>query len=145
MTPVELSELAREVIDGPHAAILATSNADGEPQSSIIFIKRDGNNVLFSTIKGRLKTRNMTRNPRVSLMILDRTDPTGRWVDIRGAVEITDDPDNTLHQEIYARFMGGATPPPEPGAERVAVRLVPEKVYQFPLDFVPVPESRSTP
>ena len=52
--------------------MIATSNADGRPQSSIIFVKRDGDEVVFSTIKGRLKTRNMTRDPRVSLLCWTR-------------------------------------------------------------------------
>jgi hypothetical protein len=59
----ELNSVARAVIDGPHVATIATSNVDGRPQSSVIFVKRDGDSVLFSTIKGRLKTRNMTRDP----------------------------------------------------------------------------------
>src|SRR5262249_42472929 len=68
----------REVIDRPHVAILATSNYDGRPQSSVIFVKRDGDTVVFSTIKGWLKTRNATRDPRVSLLVLDTK--TGRYV-----------------------------------------------------------------
>ena len=50
--------------------VLATTNADGRPQSSVIFVKREGNTVVFSTIRGRLKTRNMTRDPRISLLVL---------------------------------------------------------------------------
>jgi len=83
----ELNSVARAVIDGPHVATIATSNVDGRPQSSVIFVKRDGDSVLFSTIKGRLKTRNMTRDPRVSLLVRDTT--TGRYVEIRGTVDIT--------------------------------------------------------
>jgi pyridoxine/pyridoxamine 5'-phosphate oxidase len=49
------------LLDGPDIAAIATSNADGRPQSSVIFVKRDGDSVVFSTIKGRLKTRNMAR------------------------------------------------------------------------------------
>jgi hypothetical protein len=41
----------RDVLDGPHIASIATSNADGRPQSSVIFVKRDGDTVAFSTIK----------------------------------------------------------------------------------------------
>jgi PPOX class probable F420-dependent enzyme len=67
-----LNDSARDVIDGPHIAVLATSNRDGQLQSSVIFIKRDGDTVLFSTINGRLKTRNMTRDPRVSLVVVDK-------------------------------------------------------------------------
>jgi PPOX class probable F420-dependent enzyme len=125
-----LSEPAREVLDGPHIAVLATSNADGRPQSTVIFVKRDGDAVLFSTIKGRLKTRNMARDPRVSLLVVDWA--KGRYIEIRGSVEITDDPEKRLLHEMYDRYMGGTPPPPEPEAERLIVRITPQRVYQFP-------------
>jgi PPOX class probable F420-dependent enzyme len=130
MGVIPLNDTARDVLDGPHFSILATSNRDGRPQSSVIFVKRDGDTVVFSTIKGRLKTRNMTRDPRVSLLVLDKN--TGRYVEIRGTVDIADDPDKTLLYEMYDRYMGGATPPPEPGAQRVIVRLRPERIYVPP-------------
>src|SRR5688572_17442873 len=94
-----LNEPAREVLDGPHIAVLATSNADGRPQSTVIFVKRDGDAVVFSTIKGRLKTRNMARDPRVSLLVVDWA--KGRYIEIRGSVEITDDPEKRLLYEMY--------------------------------------------
>ncbi|KDN19603.1 PPOX class F420-dependent oxidoreductase [Amycolatopsis rifamycinica] len=126
---LSLTESAREILDGPHTAVLATANADGRPQSSVIFVKRDGDSVVFSTVEGRLKTRNMRRDPRVSLLV--SSDP-GRYVEIRGRVEITPDPEKVLLHEMYARYMGGATPPPEPEAERLIVRIVPEKEYRRP-------------
>src|SRR3954453_10633376 len=128
-----LNEVARAVLDGPHVATIATSNADGRPQSSVIFVKRDGDTVVFSTIKGRLKTRNMTRDPRVSLLVRDSD--AGRYVEIRGDVDITDDPEKSLLFEMYDRYMGGAEPPPEPEADRLIVRITPVKVYHWP----PVP------
>jgi pyridoxine/pyridoxamine 5'-phosphate oxidase len=69
---ITLNDVAREVLDGPHIAATATSNTDGRPQSSVIFVRRDGDSVVFSTIKGRLKTRNMARDPRVSLLVIDK-------------------------------------------------------------------------
>jgi PPOX class probable F420-dependent enzyme len=126
-----LNGSARDVIDGPHVAVLATSNRDGRPQSSVIFIKCEGDTVLFSTIKGRLKTRNMTRDPRVSVVVVDKNN-AGRYVEIRGTVDITDDPEKTLLYEMYDRYMGGATPPPEPDAHRLIVRITPEKLWQWP-------------
>ncbi|WP_181719959.1 PPOX class F420-dependent oxidoreductase [Nocardia gipuzkoensis] len=125
-----LDDIVRTLIDGPHAAVLATANADGRPQSSVIFVDYDGDTLLFSTIEGRLKTRNMVRDPRVSLLVLSRAD--GRYVEVRGRVEITDDPGKTLLTAMYAKYMGGATPPPEPEAHRLIVRIVPERVYVFP-------------
>ncbi|WP_062990680.1 PPOX class F420-dependent oxidoreductase [Nocardia anaemiae] len=127
---MKLDDTVRTLIDEPHAAILSTANADGRPQSSVIFVKYEDDTVLFSTIKGRLKTRNMMRDPRVSLLVLSRTN--GRYVEIRGRVDITEDPDKTLLYELYRRYMNGATPPPEPEAERLIVRITPEKLYAFP-------------
>ena len=127
---ITLNEAARAVLDGPHIAAIATSNVDGRPQSSVVFVKRDGDTVVFSTIKGRLKTRNMMRDPRVSLLVADKSQP--RYLEIRGTVEITEDPEKRLLYEMYDRYMGGAAPPPEPDAERLIVRITPEKIYQFP-------------
>ena len=110
--------VVRDVLDGPHLASIATSNADGRPQSSVIFVKRDGDTVVFSTIKGRLKTRNMARDP-LCLLVIDKE--KGRYIEIRGTVEITDDPEKRLLFETYNRVMGGAAPPPEPDIERLIV------------------------
>ena len=126
---LELPDAARELLDGPHTAILATANPDGRPQSSVIFVKREADAVVFSTIRGRRKTRNMERDPRVSLLALA---PSGRYVEIRGSVDITDDPEKALLHEMYERYMGGATPPPEPEAARVIVRVQPERLYFWP-------------
>jgi PPOX class probable F420-dependent enzyme len=126
---IALSAPATSVLDDPHLAILATVDPDGRPQSSVVFVKRDGDSVLISTVVGRRKTRNMVRDPRVSLLVANAH---GRYVAIRGTVEITEDPTKQLLHDMYDRFMNGATPPPEPGAERVIVRVLPERVYLFP-------------
>ena len=83
---MKLNDAAKDLLDGPHTAVLATTNTDGRPQSSVIFVKRDGDTVVFSTIKGRLKTRNMMRDARISLLVAANM---GRYVEIRGSVEIT--------------------------------------------------------
>jgi PPOX class probable F420-dependent enzyme len=126
---MNLNDAAKELLDRPHTAVLATTNSDGRPQSSAIFVKRDGDTIVFSTIRGRLKTRNMMRDPRVSLLVLANV---GRYVEIRGTVEITEDPEKVLLHEMYERYMGGKTPPPEPEAERLIVRITPEKLYVWP-------------
>src|ERR1700690_77631 len=113
-----LTQAVRDILGGAHLSVLATTDADGKPQTSVIFVKRDGDHILFSTIKGRRKTINMERDPRANLLVhaLPVTGPD--YATITGTVELTDDPLGAFHEEIYAIFMGGATPPPEPGAER---------------------------
>jgi PPOX class probable F420-dependent enzyme len=129
-----LTETIHRILDGPHLAVLATTNADGQPQTSVIFVKRDGDDVLFSTIKGRRTTTNMIRDPRVNLLVHGL--PIGgagtTYATISGAVELTDDPGGSFHQVMYDIHMGGATPPPEPGAERLVVRIRPHGAYVPP-------------
>jgi hypothetical protein len=78
--------------------------------------------------------RRLVRDPRVNLLVhsLPVADHMGTYATISGQVELTDDPDGSFHQVIYDIHLGGATPPPEPGAERVIVRIKPEKVYLSP-------------
>jgi PPOX class probable F420-dependent enzyme len=129
-----LTDAVRRILDGPHLAVLATTNADGSPQTSVIFVKREGDDILFSTIKGRRKTTNMLRHPRVNL--LAHSLPVGgegsTFATFSGTVELTDDPNGSFHQVMYDLRMGGATPPPEPGVERLIVRIRSQKVYVSP-------------
>ena len=127
-----LNDTVRHILDGAHLSILATTDPDGKPQTSVIFVKREGDHILFSTIKGRRKTSNMDRDPRVNLLLHALPVQGPDYATISGAVEITDDPGGAFHQEMYDMHMGGATPPPEPGAERVIVRIVPQRVYSPP-------------
>ena len=138
MRPGRAADSARQaatrILAGPHLSILATTNRDGSPQTSVIFVKPDGEDVLFSTIKGRLKTANMQRDPRVSLLLHSLPGEGGEitYAAIAGDVELTEDPEGAFHEIMYGLHMGGATPPPEPGAERLIVRLRPKRIYVPP-------------
>jgi PPOX class probable F420-dependent enzyme len=138
-----LNETVRRIVDGPHLSVLATTDADGKAQTSVIFVKREGDHILFSTIKGRRKTINMARDPRVNLLVQGLPMVGPNYVTISGSVELTDDPHGSFHQEIYDIHIPGATPPPEPGAERVIVRILPRQVY-LPLEFAPGPDEVGT-
>jgi PPOX class probable F420-dependent enzyme len=124
-------QVARQILAVPHLSVLATTNPDGSAQMSVIFVKPDGDDILFSTIEGRRKTTNMARDPRVTLLLHSLTaSATGSaYATIHGTVDLTDDPDGAFHQVMYGFHMGGATPPPEPGAQRVIVRVRPQRAY----------------
>ena len=83
-------QAARQILGGPHLSVLATTNADGAPQMSVIFVKPDGDDILFSTIEGRRKTRNMLRDPRVALCVDDEQPPFAFAI-IEGTVSISRD------------------------------------------------------
>jgi PPOX class probable F420-dependent enzyme len=127
-----LNETVRRIVDGPHLSILATTDADGKPQTSVIYIKREGDGILFSTIKGRRKMTNMGRDSRVNLLVQSLPVLGPNYATISGTVELLDDPYGSFHQQMYDIHMGGATPPPEPGAERVIVRIHARRFYLPP-------------
>jgi PPOX class probable F420-dependent enzyme len=123
-------QVARQILAGPHLSVLATTNANGSAQMSVIFVKSDGDDILFSTIEGRRKTTNMLRDPRVTLLLHSlAADTLIPYATIHGAAELTNDPDGAFHQVMYDLHMGGATPPPEPGARRLIVRVRPQRAY----------------
>ena len=64
---------------------LATTNPDGSPQVSVIWVERDGDRVVFGTADGRVKPRNLRRDPRVSLSFTPPDDPY-RNITMRGRV-----------------------------------------------------------
>ncbi len=111
--------------------MLATTNADKSAQMSVIFVKPDGEDILFSTIEGRRKTTNILRDPRVTLLLhsLTASATDSAYATIYGTAEVTDDPGGAFHQEMYDLHMGGATPPPESGAHRLIVRIRPQRAY----------------
>ncbi|WP_049572398.1 PPOX class F420-dependent oxidoreductase [Nonomuraea sp. SBT364] len=122
----ELSEAARKLLDAPNFATVSSVNPDGSPQSTVVWVRLDGDDVLFSTVKGRRKPRNYDRDPRTSLLVIDPDDPY-RYVEVRGRVTMEDDPEGALIQELSHKYTGGPFQD-KPGAERVIVRIKPEKV-----------------
>ena len=124
-----LPELARELIDGQNFASVATIQPDGSPQSSIVWIRRDGDDVLFSTVKGRRKHANLLADPRVSLLVTDVANPY-RYAEIRGWTTVTEDPRAELIQELAYKYTGQAFPA-RPGEERVIVRLASRRVVVY--------------
>ena len=72
----------------------------------------------------------MRRDPRVALLLhsLNATATDSAYATVYGTVEVTADP-GKFHQEMYDLHMGGATPPPEPGAHRLVVRIRLQRAY----------------
>jgi PPOX class probable F420-dependent enzyme len=122
----ELPEEARKLLDAPNFATVTSLNPDGGPQSTVVWVRTDGDDVLFSTAKGRRKPRNFERDPRVSLLVIDPDDPY-RYVEVRGRVTMTPDPEGALIEELSQKYRGQSWED-KPGVERLIVRIRPEKV-----------------
>jgi PPOX class probable F420-dependent enzyme len=113
----------------PNFATAGTLNPDGSAQLTIVWIDWDGQFVLFNTAAGRAKPRNLERDPRVSVLVLDRDDGY-RWVAVRGAAELTTDAADE-HIDMLARKYTGKGWQPKPGEQRLVVRFRPEHVSAY--------------
>ena len=122
---IPLSDAALALLDGRNYAVLATINPDGSPQTSVMWVGRDGNDPLFSTVEGRVKHRNMRRDPRVSVSVIDSSDPEN-YVELRGRVSMTPDVGRRLDTQLSWKYEGHDPGEDRPGAVRVVVRMVVE-------------------
>jgi len=110
-------------------ANLGTIMSDGSPQVTPVWVDYDGKHVRFNSALGRVKDRNVRRDPRVSLSILDPENPY-RYLAIRGrVVEITQEGADEHINSLSQKYLGRAVYPyRQPGEVRVLYRIQPEKV-----------------
>jgi PPOX class probable F420-dependent enzyme len=121
-----LSAETLRLVDGRNYAVLATVNPDGSPQTSVVWVGRDGADLLFSTVEGRVKHRNMVRDPRVSVTVIDSADPEN-YVELRGTVSMSPDVGSQVDNQLSWKYDGKDKDPDRPGAVRVVVRMTVRK------------------
>jgi len=129
----QLTEKARQRLSDPNFGYLATIMEDGSPQVSPVWVDLEGDQILFNTSKGRVKERNMRRDPRVAISIADKDNPYDK-VDIRGrVVDWVEGDDAFAHIDKLAKKYMGEDKYPwlQPGEERLIVKVEPEKISEM--------------
>jgi PPOX class probable F420-dependent enzyme len=125
-----LSEVAQELLAGPNFAHLGTINRDGSPQVTPIWIDLEDGRPVLNTVVGRVKHRNILRDPRVTLEIGPADDPY-RYVELRGrATELTEDGAVGHIDKLAQKYTGNPFRPLEPGEIRVKVYVDVERELQ---------------
>ena len=109
-------------------ANLATLMPDGRPQVTPVWCDYDGENVVFNTAVGRVKDRNLQRDGRASLSLLDPENPY-RYLEVRGhVVERTEVGADEHINKMAKKYLGLDTYPyRQPGEVRVIYRIKPER------------------
>ena len=124
---VELPDAAKALLDAPTYVVVTTVNQDGSPQSTVLWIKRDGEDLLFSTVRGRKKTRNLDRDARASVCFFDPANPY-TYFTIEGEVTMTPEGGRELIDELSVKYRGEGYPEESADTVRVVCRLTPTKV-----------------
>jgi PPOX class probable F420-dependent enzyme len=127
-----ISEHIQDILQSKALAHVATIGPKGEPQVSPVVFGWDGTHLYFGMNKIRQKHRNLKREPRIALSIINPTDNFGS-IEIRGVVaRIEDDVDyKVLHQLSQKYFNRDATADIQPGEERVVIYVKPEHIFSF--------------
>jgi PPOX class probable F420-dependent enzyme len=101
-----LSTKARDLIARPVLASLATLNPDGSPQITPLWVDREGDDVVFNTAEGRVKARNLERDARVAVSVIDPDDPYN-VIAFRGTViDVTTDGADAHIDALAKKYLG---------------------------------------
>lgn len=125
--------LKKHIDESKVFATVATVGADGQPHLTVVWLDREGDELVYSTSVSRQQYKNLVRDPRATVMITPPDNPYV-YAEIRGTVTVEPDPERALPDRMslkftgqtYGEFMPSSLTDP---AERVVVRITPAKVH----------------
>jgi PPOX class probable F420-dependent enzyme len=133
-----LSSEAKQLIDRPNFAHLATLMPDGSPQSVPVWVGREGEHLVICTGETSLKGKNTRRDPRVALSVVDFDNPYEE-AQIRGRViERRPDPDLKMMDSISHKYTGKPFPMRNPeGRVALIIEVEKERYTKLPFQHTP--------
>jgi PPOX class probable F420-dependent enzyme len=123
-----LSDKAKALFDSKALGMLGLVSEDGTAQVTPVWITRDGDTPVFNIVEGRPKARNIRRDPRVTLTVVDPENAYS-YVELRGRVEFEEGAPATATIDLLAKKYIGRDVYPwqQPGDVRVNCRMVVER------------------
>jgi PPOX class probable F420-dependent enzyme len=124
VTQLAASGRAAALLDRRNFAVLASHGRSG-PHQAVLWVLREDDRLLFSSVEGRVTVRNLRRDPRASVIVYDIADPE-EYVAARGRIEILPDPLRELSNRMSHKYTGRDHVESDESAVRVLLRLHPE-------------------
>ena len=95
-----------DLAECPPVAALTTVGADGYPHTSVVWCDFDGECIRINTMRGFVKDRNMRRDPRVTLLCFDPSEPS-RYLEVRGRVVAMSESGARQHlDQLASKYVG---------------------------------------
>ena len=123
----------RKLFEGKNFAFVSTLMKDGYPQITPTWVDIEDGNILVNTAIGRIKQKNVSRDPRLSIAIADQNNPYD-MVTVRGKVieQITGDAADKHIDKLAKKYLGkDKYPNRAPGEKRVILKVKPERVFHM--------------
>jgi len=135
---MKLEPPVRSLLSRPNFAHLSTIMPDGSPNNSPVWITEQEDRILISSEQGSLKVRNLRRDPRVAISVIDFHDPYEE-IQIRGrVVEIRDDSKFEFLDTISHKYIGKAYPVRDlAGVVVLVIEADKARYTKFPLEHTP--------
>jgi PPOX class probable F420-dependent enzyme len=124
-----LTEAQREFLEeNPFVGTVTTLRGDGSPHSTIVWVDVANGTVGFNTARGRAKERQLERDPRASLLVVDPNNAF-KWVAVSGHAQLTEEGADAQIDKLAKKYLGKDEYPwRNPAERRVSVKITPEKV-----------------
>jgi len=123
----------RKLFEGKNLAFVSTLMKDGHPHITPTWIDIQDGHIFVNTAIGRIKQRNVSRDPRISISIVDQNNPYD-MVTVRGRVigQITGDAADEHIDKLAKKYLGKEKYPNRaPGEKRVILKIKPERVFHM--------------
>ena len=122
-------EKFKDLLQKKAFATLATVGADGTPQVTPVWFDYDGTHIRFNTARGRVKDKNLGRNPVVALAIMDPDNPY-RYVQVKGRIAEVTETGADAHIDALSKKYTGQDRYPfrQPGEVRVTYKVLPDRI-----------------
>lgn len=118
----------RELLDKPNHAVVSTLAADGSVHSTVVWMGFDDDGVAVNSAIGRVWPSNLERDPRITVLVSDQSNPYD-YVEIRGRAEGTADGADEHIDGLAMKYLGQDTYPyRQPGEQRVRYLITPDRV-----------------
>ncbi len=128
-----LEEKAIKLFQQKNIVFIATLMTDGAPQLSPVWANYDSGYILVNTAEGRIKHKNILRDPRVAISVVSNNNPLDMTT-IRGTVkEIIPDYDYTHADKLTQQYMEQKNYPfKRENEKRIVLKIKPERVFVMP-------------
>ena len=129
--PVTLPQSVKTLLLDKAYGHVVTSNGQGKPQVTMVWMDVDGDEVIFNTAEGRRKAQNLRRDPRIIVSVQDRNNPQAYAV-FHGKARVTETGADAQIDKLAKRFLGHDKYQfRQPGEKRLMVRISVDRIGGF--------------